>query len=93
MSDILRRLHKVYNDDPRNAVNLLPELIQEIEQGNILEKTGDNNSINPCSICGIKKALNCIKHNSVCNKKNEYEKVEQRLELYSTVITSNLRTR
>lgn len=73
MPDILRKLQKAYNDNPVNASYLLPELIQEIERGNIIEKIYEVNSINPCEICGIKKALKCIKHDSICNKKKKYE--------------------
>lgn len=75
LSDILRDLHKAYSDNPRNAVNLLPELMREIEQGNVVEKTCASNSTNPCIGCGIKKALKCIKHNTVCTKKREYEQM------------------
>jgi len=75
LSDILRNLHKAYNDNPGNAANLLPELIHEIERGNIIEKKHENMITNPCSICGIQKALTCIKHNSACNKKKEYEQI------------------
>lgn len=81
MSDILRNLHKAYIDNPGNAADLLPELMREIEQGNIIEKICDNRMTNPCSICGIKKALKCIKHNSVCNKKREYEQMFNALTL------------
>jgi len=73
MSDILRKLQKAYVDNPMNASYLLPELIKEIEQGNIIEKTCDANTLNPCQTCGLKKALNCIKHDSVCNTKKKYE--------------------
>lgn len=75
MPDILMKLQRAYTNNPKSAVNLLPELIQEIEQGNIIEKANSQTSRNPCEICGIKKALRCIKHDTICSKKKAYEEL------------------